>query len=169
MNKRLAAPILALAGLLLAGPAVAQLYSVPMEGLGNTWVKRLKLKGRMDWEWIETYPDRVYFATRRDATRQGDTVTMWMRVEYKEVQSPSNHYSALSKDQWDCKQKRRNNLGTFFFRHNNLDDGDPEHSTSYFKTWEVIKPGSLADTLLQFACSIYPTQQLTPPAARPGS
>jgi len=169
MNKRLAAPILALAGLLLAGPAVAQLYSVPMEGLGNTWVKRLNLKGRMDWEWIETYPDRVYFATRRDATRQGDIVTMWMRVEYKEMQSPSNHYSALSKDQWDCKNKRRNNLGTFFFRHNNLDDGDPEHSTSYFKTWEVIKPGTLADTLLHFACSIYPTQQLTPPATRPGS
>jgi hypothetical protein len=159
------APVMALAALLAGGPAAAQLESVPMQGQGNEWVKRLNLRGRMDWEWIETYPDRVYFATRRDARRSGDVVTMWMRIEYKESQSPASHRSALSKDDWDCVGKRRSNLGTFFFRWNNLDDDDPEQSTALLRSWEKVEPGTVADTLLKFACSIQPTQTLVNPAS----
>lgn len=166
MKTRLA--WLSLAALLGAGPAAAQITSVPMQGLGNEWVKRLDLKGRMDWEWIETYPDRVFFATRRDAQRNGDIVTMWMRIEYKDPQSPSTHRSALSRDDWDCKEKRRATVGTFFFKWNNLQDDDPERSTALFKTWEAIEPGTLAQTLLDFACTLTPTQQLVDPNV-PGS
>jgi hypothetical protein len=157
---------LALAGWLAASGAVAQINTVPMQGRGNEWVKKLKLKGTMDWEWIETYPDRVYFATRRDARREGDLATMWMRIEYKDVQSPSSHRSALSRDEWDCRQRKRANVGTFFFRWNNLDDDDPERSTAMMRTWEKIEPGTLADTLLRFACSITPTQELVQPGAQ---
>ena len=163
MKSRL--PWLAVAAMLAAGPAAAQITSVPMQGLGNEWVKQLELKGRMDWEWIETYPDRVFFATRRDAQRNGDIVTMWMRIEYKSPQSPSTHRSALSRDEWDCKEKRRATMGTFFFKWNNLQDDDPERSTALFKTWEKIEPGTLAQTLLDFACSLTPTQQLVDPNA----
>ena len=166
MKSRL--PWLAVAAMLAAGPAAAQITSVPMQGLGNEWVKQLELKGRMDWEWIETYPDRVFFATRRDAQRNGDIVTMWMRIEYKSPQSPSTHRSALSRDEWDCKEKRRATMGTFFFKWNNLQDDDPERSTALFKTWEKIEPGTLAQTLLDFACTLTPTQQLVDPNA-PGS
>jgi hypothetical protein len=160
--------VLAFAALLAAGPAAAQITSVPMQGLGNEWVKRLDLKGRMDWEWIETYQDRVFFATRRDAQRNGDIVTMWMRIEYKDPQSPSTHRSALSRDDWDCKEKRRATVGTFFFKWNNLQDEDPERSTALFKTWEKIEPGTLAQTLLEFACSLTPVQELVDPNS-PGS
>jgi hypothetical protein len=154
---------LALAGLLAAGNAAAQITSVPMQGLGNEWVKQLDLKGRMDWEWIETYPDRVFFATRRGASRNGDIVTMWMRIEYKSPQSPSTHRSALSRDEWDCKEKRRATVGTFFFKWNNLQDDDPERSTALFKTWEAIEPGTVAQTLLEFACGMTPLQELVQP------
>lgn len=157
--------VLALAALLAAGHAAAQITSVPMQGLGNEWVKRLDLKGRMDWEWIETYPDRVFFATRRDAQRNGDIVTMWMRIEYKDPQSPSTHRSALSRDDWDCKEKRRATVGTFFFKWNNLQDDDPERSTALFKTWEKVEPGTLAQTLLEFACNLTPVQELVNPEA----
>jgi len=157
--------VLALAGLLAASAVWAQITSVPMQGLGNEWVKRLDLKGRMDWEWIETYPDRVFFASRRDAQRNGDIVTMWMRIEYKDPQSPSTHRSALSRDDWDCKEKRRATVGTFFFKWNNLQDEDPERSTALFKTWEKIEPGTLAQTLLDFACGITPVQELVNPEA----
>ena len=153
-----------LTGLLLAGPAAAQINTVPMQGLGNEWVKQLQLRGTMDWEWIETYPDRVFFATRRGAARGGDIVTMWMRIEYKDTQSPSSHKSALSRDDWDCRQKKRANVATFFFRWNNLDDDDPERATALLRNWETIEPGTLADTLLQFACSITATQELVQPA-----
>jgi hypothetical protein len=34
------------------------------------------------------------------------------------------------------------------------------------RNWEVIEPGTLADTLLQFACSITPTQELVRPEAQ---
>ena len=160
--------ILLSAALLSAGPAVAQVYSVPMKGLGNEWVKQLTLKGTMEWEWIETYPDQVFFATRQEAKRDGDIATMWMRIEYEQARSPGPHRSALSRDQWDCKQKRRANVGTFFFHWNNLEDDDPEHSNAMMLSWEVIEPGTLAQTLLEFACGITPVQELVDPAKPAG-
>ncbi|MBM5811062.1 MAG: hypothetical protein FJ191_03740 [Gammaproteobacteria bacterium] len=142
----------------LAAPAAAQLETVPMKGLGNAWVKGLQLRGNMDWEWLETYPDQVFFATRKEAARNGDVVTMWMRIEYKEARRPGPHRSVLSKDDWDCAQRRRSTAGVFFFQWNNLQDDDPEHSTNLLRNWEPIEPGTIGETLFQFACSIRPVQ-----------
>ncbi len=156
-------------GLLFAAPvAFAQLTSVPMQGLGNEWVKELDLKGRMDWEWLETYPEQVYFATRHDAERHGDIVTMWTRVEYKFAQSPSSHKSAISRDDWDCAKRQRSTRGMYFYQWNNLEDEDPEHSTNLLRTWEKIEKGTIGETLLNFACSIQPMQQVVIPAQKPG-
>jgi hypothetical protein len=142
--------------LLAAPPAFAQITSVPMKGLGNEWVKELDLKGRMDWEWIETYPEVVYFATRHESERKGDIVTMWMRIEYKHPQSPLAHKSALSKDDWDCKKRTRSTSGVFFYKWNNLqtDRPEPEHSTNLMRSWEKVGTGTIGETLLNFACSI---------------
>ena len=142
--------------LLAALPAVAQITTVPMKGAGNEWVKELDLRGRMDWEWIETYPEQVYFATRHDSDRKGDIVTMWTRVEYKHAQSPLAHRSALSKDDWDCKNRQRSTSGVFFYKWNNLqtDRETPERSTNLLRSWEKIEKGTIGETLLNFACSI---------------
>lgn len=164
--NRLPRVLILVAALALAAPASAQIFTVPMMGAGNEWVKRLDLKGRMDWEWIETYPDRVFFATRHDSRREGDIVTMWMRIEYKEPVSPGPHRSAVSRDDWDCANKRRANVGTFFYRWNNLEGEDPDRSTAFLKNWEKIEPQTLAWTLWEFACSIQPTQELVAPDAK---
>jgi hypothetical protein len=142
--------------LLAALPAAAQITSVPMKGAGNEWVKELDLRGRMDWEWIETYPEQVYFATRHDSSRKGDIVTMWTRVEYKHPQSPLAHKSALSKDDWDCRNRQRSTSGVFFYKWNNLqtDRETPERSTNLLRSWEKIEKGTIGETLLNFACSI---------------
>ena len=65
MKSRIAS--LAVPLLLAAVPATAQITTVPMKGVGNEWVKSLELQGRMNWEWIETYPEVVYFVTRPEA------------------------------------------------------------------------------------------------------
>ncbi len=166
MSRRIAMVVATLA-LAAALPAGAQIHTVPMKGLGNEWVKELSLKGRMDWEWIETYPEQVFFATRQDARREGDIVTMWMRIEYKIARSPGPHRSAASRDDWDCRNGRRANVGTFFYRWKNLEDADPERSTTLLRNWEKIEPGTLGDTLWQFACSIQPTQTLVQPEPTP--
>ena len=146
--------------LVLAAPAaLAQITTVPMKGVGNEWVKQLDLKGRMDWEWIETYPDRVFFATRHDSIRDGDIVTMWTRIEYRYEQSPARHKSVVSRDDWDCKQRRRSTSGLVFYEWNNLEDDDPERSTNLLRSWEEIEKGTIGETLLNFACSIRPAQQ----------
>ncbi|HEY5558187.1 MAG TPA: surface-adhesin E family protein [Steroidobacteraceae bacterium] len=157
MNRR--TTILALALFAAAPAALAQLTTVPMRGVGNEWVKDLYLRGRMDWEWLETYPEQVYFATRHDALRNGDIVTMWTRVEYKHPQSPSSHKSAASRDDWDCKQRKRSTHGVFFYQWNNLEDEDPEHSTNLLRTWEPIAKGTIGETLLNFACGLQPMKQ----------
>jgi hypothetical protein len=150
---------------LAAVPARAQLTTVPMKGAGNEWVKKIDLKGRMDWEWLETYPEQVYFATRHDAKRNGDIVTMWTRLEYKHAQNPLAHKSALSKDDWDCAKRQRSTRGVFFYKWNNLqtDRETPEHSTNLLPSWEKIEKGTIGETLLQFACSIKLTQPLIKP------
>lgn len=155
----------------VAAPARAQLTTVPMKGVGNEWVRKLDLKGRMDWEWIETYPEQVYFATRHDAERKGDIVTMWTRLEYKHAQNPLQHRSALSKDDWDCARRQRSTSGVFFYKWNNLqtDRETPEHSTNLLRTWEKIGKDTVGEALLQFACSIQLAQPLIKPepAAKP--
>ena len=147
----------ALVLLLAASPAaLAQITTVPMKGVGNEWVKELDLRGRMDWEWIETYPEQVFFASRHDSKRVGDLVTMWIRIEYKHPQHPLAHRSALSRDDWDCRKRQRSTTGVFFYKWNNLQDdkASPEHSTNLLRSWEKIEPGTVGETLLTFACSI---------------
>ncbi len=152
--------------LLAAFPALAQITSVPMKGAGNEWVKELDLRGRMDWEWIETYPEQVYFATRHESERKGDIVSMWMRVEYRYPQSPLDHRSVLSHDDWDCAKRERSTTGVFFYKWNNLqtDRPEPEHSTNLLRTWEKVEPGTIGETLMNFACNI---RQVTPVIPEP--
>jgi hypothetical protein len=164
MSRRTA--VLAVPLLLAAMPALPQITSVPMNGAGNEWVKALELRGRMDWEWIETYPEVVYFATRHEAVRKGDVVSMWMRIEYKHPQSPLEHRSALSHDDWDCAKKLRSTAGVFFYKFSNLqtDRPEPEHSTNLLRNWEKVQAGTVGETLLNFACSI---QNVTPVIPEP--
>ncbi|MGB5132209.1 MAG: surface-adhesin E family protein, partial [Steroidobacteraceae bacterium] len=148
---------------LLAPLATAQIETVPMKGIGNEWVKNLELRGRSDWEWLETYPEQVYFATRVEAERNGDIVTMWMRTEYKNPQSPSAHKSVASRDDWDCVKRQRSTRGLIFYKWNNLEADEPIRSTNLLRYWEKIKPGTIGETLLNFACSIKNIQPVIAP------
>ena len=49
----------------------------------------------------------------------------------------------------------------FFYKWNNLqnDKDEPEHSTELLRTWEKVAPGTVGETLLNFACGI---KQFTP-------
>jgi hypothetical protein len=154
MNHHLLKLALAAAGLLLLGQSAAQVNEVPMKGLGNEWVKELDLKGRMDWEWIETYTDEVYFATRQDFERAGDIVTMWTRIEYRVPQESGAYRSAASRDQWDCAAKRKANVRTVYYRWKNLDDNEATPARANLTDWQVVEPGTLGETLLDFACSL---------------
>ena len=154
MNHHRVKLALAAAGLMALGAALAQVNEVPMKGLGNDWVKELDLKGRMDWEWIETYADEVYFASRQDYERDGHIVTMWTRIENREPTEPNAHRSAASRDRWDCQGKRKANVNTVYYRWKNLDDNEPVTARANLPDWHVIEPGTLGETLLQFACSL---------------
>jgi hypothetical protein len=155
MNRLKTASIAELALLALLAPlAMAQIENVPIKGDGNEWVRKLELRGRSDWEWLETYPEQVYFATRVEAERNGDIVTMWLRIEYKNPQSPGLHRSAASRDDWDCVKRKRSTRGLIFYQWNNLQADEPVRSTNLLRYWEKIEPGTIGETLLNFACSI---------------
>jgi hypothetical protein len=161
MKRRIASLVAPL--LIAALPAAAQITTVPMKGVGNEWVKNLDLRGRMDWEWIETYPEQVYFATRHDSARKGNVVTMWTRIEYKFPHHPLDHRSAVSRDDWDCKNRTRSTAGLVFYQWNNLQDESPERSTNPLRSWEKVEPGTVGETLLNFACNIrHVTPVITP-------
>ncbi len=91
-----------------------------MKGAGNEWVRALELRGRMDWEWIETYPEQVYFATRHDSVRNGDIVTMWTRVEYKHPQTRSRTRARSARTTGIARSATRSTSGVFFYKWNNL-------------------------------------------------
>jgi len=161
MNRLRTASIAALS--LIVPLATAQLETVPMKGIGNEWVKKLEPRGRSDWEWLETYPEQVYFATRVESERNGDIVTMWMRTEYKNPQSPGAHKSVASRDDWDCVKRQRSTRGLIFYKWNNLQADEPVRSTNLLRYWEKIEPGTIGETLLNFACSIKIVQPLITP------
>jgi hypothetical protein len=165
MNRRQIALISAFLAIALATTAYAQIETVPMKGLGNAWVKKLELRGRSDWEWLETYPEQVYFATRVESERNGDVVTMWLRIEYKNPQSPGAHKSAVSRDDWDCLKRQRSTRGLIFYKWNNLQADEPIRSTNLLRYWEKIAPGTIGETLLNFACSIKAVEPLITPGA----
>jgi hypothetical protein len=168
MNRLARASIALLALQALPPIAIAQFETVPMKGLGNDWVKKLELRGRSEWEWLETYPEQVYFATRVDSERNGNVVTMWLRIEYKNPESPGAHKSAASRDDWDCLKRQRSTRGLIFYKWNNLQDEDPERSTNLLRYWEKIEPDTIGETLLNFACSIKDLQTLITPPEAPG-
>ncbi len=165
MNRLKTASVAALA--LLAPLAMAQIENVPVKGAGNEWVRKLELRGRSDWEWLETYPEQVYFATRVEAERNGDIVTMWLRTEYKNPQSPGLHRSVASRDDWDCVKRQRSTRGLIFYQWNNLQDDEPVRSTNLLRYWEKIKPGTIGETLLNFACGIRIEQPMIEPEKKP--
>lgn len=165
MDRRQIALISTVLAIALASSARAQIETVPMKGLGNEWVKKLELRGRSDWEWLETYPEQVYFATRVEAERNGDIVTMWLRIEYKNPQSPGAHKSAVSRDDWDCVKRQRSTRGLIFYKWNNLQADEPVHSSNLLRYWEKTTPGTIGETLLEFACGI----KFAPPLIAPVS
>lgn len=155
MRKHATTTLLSVAALALAGLAAAQVNEVPMKGLGNDWVKQLDLKGKMDWEWIETYPTEVYFASRQAVELEGDIVRMWTRVEYREPQAtPAPHRSVASRDAWDCATRRQANLYTAYYRWSNLNDTEPQTAVTMLQDWRTVEPGTLGATLLDFACRL---------------
>ncbi len=136
--------------------AQAQLLSVPQRGVADEWVKQLKIPLGQDWEWIETYQDRVFFVTAVDAKRKGDTVTMWTRVEFKEPQgtAQSPYRSIASFDDWDCKAKRRGTTLVIMYRYSNLEDRTPLRATNAMKQWEPVPPRTVGEAMLEFACGL---------------
>jgi hypothetical protein len=154
MDRRLAMLIVTVAGLVIGSAGVAQINEVPTKGEGNDWVKELDLKGRMEWEWIETYTDEVYFATRQDYQRDGDIVTMWTRIEYRVPKTPGPYQSVASRDRWDCKNRRQANVSIVYYRWHNLEDNDPNTAVTSLESWDGVEPGSLGETLLEFACGL---------------
>ncbi len=149
-------PVVLSAFLAFTGEAAGQVNEVPMQGMGNEWVKQLDLRGKLDWEWLRTYPAEVYFATRRESSRQDDVVTSWTRIEYRDLQElPNPHRSIASQDQWDCAGRRKANLVTVFYRQPNLVDSAGT-STANLTNWQVVEPGTLGELLLEFACGIEP-------------
>jgi hypothetical protein len=151
----------ALAACVITSPAGAQLVSVPAKNAGD-WVKQLQLQLDQDWEWVETYPDRVFFMTRLEARREGDIATTWMRVEYRDSQTPGNYRSIASQDHWDCVKKRRATELVIQYRWPNLQGTEPYTARNYLLTWDTVQPATIGEQLLDFACSIKPTQQVTP-------
>jgi hypothetical protein len=150
-------------GALLTPAALAQMFSVPRNGVADDWVDRLEIPLESDWEWIETLEDRVFFATRMESTRSGDQVTMWMRVEYRDPQPAGKHRSVAEKDEWDCRTRKRSTLATALYRWNNLQDNEPNRSVAALRVWTDIPRDTVGDSLLEFACNIHPTSTLVAP------
>ncbi len=148
--------------------AHAQLLSVPRMGVAGDWVKNLEIGLDSEWEWVETGADRVYFATSLGAARRGDLVTMWVRVEYRDPQPPGNYLSVAEKNQWDCSNRRRSVIASVLHRWNNLRDSAPVEATVPLRTWEDIKPDTVGEPLLDFACSLHPARDGRSPTSASG-
>jgi hypothetical protein len=101
-----------------------------------------------DWSW-------ALYTSNHQRRRVGDVVTLWLRWEHRDSQSPAGHAfrSYVEKVEFDCNGARMRTVAETFYAERNL-KGNPHSLDLNPKsiTWDSVIPGSQGEYNLQYAC-----------------
>jgi hypothetical protein len=106
------------------------------------------------------------FASHRHATREGNVVSIWLRHEYRESQETiaREHYkSAVERAMYDCARVNSKSVSSTYYAENNLSGLGPTYTYDEAKVgWTPAIPGTVGDSLLDWACKTTPRPQAKP-------
>jgi hypothetical protein len=108
-------------------------------------------------EWVRVSDNDEYIAYADPATisREGDLARMSDLIDLKAPQmSPDGnpHASSLAHSQFDCVNPRMRTIA-FSLYPGPMGDGDAVETRGESYRWYSVAPGTLLETLRQFACS----------------
>ena len=145
---------------------VSQQKKTELAGSRDTWAASLDKLPNGGWIYLTVSPDGTYavFGSHRHAIREGNVVALWLRYEYRESQT--NHAavgykSVVERDMYDCARVTSKAVADTYYSDNNLGGGGGTSYTYEEKsvTWVPVIPGTLGDTLLDWACKSVPRPQ----------
>jgi hypothetical protein len=134
----------------------------------NVWADRLDTLPSGGWTLLSVSPDGTYavFGSRRHGSRRGSVVAVWLRLENREAQSANGttFKSEVERDLYDCERITSKATSVTYYSDNNLNG--PGRSDTYDEnkvTWSPVIPGTLGDSLLEWACRTPKTQPAKTP------
>jgi surface-adhesin protein E len=133
----------------------------------ETWAASLDKLPTGGWVFLMVSQDGIFttFGSHRHATREGSVVSLWLRYEYRESRSltgGANYKSVVYREMYDCSGVRSKSVSNTFYSESNLAVLGPSYTYDEAKVaWAPVIPGTLGDSLLDWAC------KTTPPRAQP--
>jgi hypothetical protein len=124
------------------------------------WVRTLDPMTSGGWEFRSVAGDGSWaaYGTDHQMRRAGKIVTIWLRQEFAEAQHDGNgdaYLSVVQKTDFDCVKDQTRPLLVIYYAENNLKGGaDTEEADPKHGPWNPVIPGTLAESNLQWACSI---------------
>ena len=125
-----------------------------------SWVRTLDPLTSGGWEFRTVADDGAWaaYGTDHQMKRSGKIVTIWLRQEFAEAQHDANgetYLSVVQKTDYDCVKEQARPLLVIYYAENNLKGGtDTEEADPKQAPWTPVIPGTLAESNLQWACSI---------------
>jgi hypothetical protein len=131
----------------------------------DAWAQSLDKLPNGGWEFLMVSPDGTYaiFGSHRHATREGGIVSLWDRYEFRESQprnGGANYKSVVYREMYDCTGVRSKSVSNTYYSENNLSGVGPSYTYEEAKVaWAPVIPGTVGDSLLDWACKTTPRAQ----------
>jgi len=95
----------------------------------------------------------ITFADPATISKSGDTVRMWDLLDYRQTREVEGvrYLSQKSEAEYDCKNARTRPLAMFMHL-GMMGSGETVFSSDTPDPWQRVKPGSVNEVLLKYAC-----------------
>ena len=122
------------------------------------WVRTLDPMTAGGWEFRSVAPDgaSAIYSSTHQLKRSGQSITVWMRHEYAEVQTADSgpYSSAVEKVQYDCKKQQQRSLLIVYYSVNNVQGSEQTEEADGKNTpWSAIVPGTPEEQNFLWACN----------------
>jgi hypothetical protein len=137
----------------------------------DAWATSLDKLPNGGWKFLMVSEDGTYavFGSLRHAIREGNVVSVWLRFENREQQingAGASYKSLVERRMYDCARVTAKAVSSTYYVESNL-SGVGSSSTYDEKklAWDPVIPGSVGDSLLEWACNSTP--RAAPPPKAP--
>lgn len=129
----------------------------------DTWAASLDKLPNGGWAFlrVDAKGTNAIFGSHTHATREGNIVALWLRYEYREAQTDQpglNYKSFVEREIFDCGNVKYKIVAEIYYSESNL-GGVSRAPYEYDEAkvgWTAAIPGTLGDSLLDWACKAAP-------------
>jgi len=141
---------LVICGFGIGGCSSDALADVPA---GPEWEFIFSLEVSDDWTIVNGDDDFAIFATKVNARRDGDRVTISQRWEYTQPLRESGALSTRPRVEYDCTARKSRLISVVYFEKNNLAGNILSSDTTKHEQWDAVVPGTRGEAMMEWACT----------------